>query len=88
MKNKIQFQYFKIKKDRQEYKGERYFKFSYECQSVTQIVIHTGEEKKGKNNTIGVYLINKMTFISNYMHFYVEPSTKKEFEKNFGTIKM
>lgn len=80
-------QYFKIRQSRVEYLGERYFKFNNDSEKVVQVCITCGDVKKGKSNTFGVYLISKMTLFSNYMApQYVEPVSKKEYEKQFKKV--
>ncbi len=90
-KNKMKGdQYFKIRKERQDYKGIRYFRFNYDTEKVVQVCSFTGDVKKGKSNTFGVYLIHRLTFFTNYLAInYCEPCTKREFEKAFEkTVKM
>ena len=86
----MNIQYFKVKKDRQEYLGERYFKVDFTSDSVIQACIQCGEVKRGKGNYFGVYLIGKLTFFSNYLaQSYVEQITKQEYEKHLKkTIKL
>ena len=80
-------QYFKVKKERIEYLGERYFKFNYNTEKVIQVCLTVGDVKKGKSNTYGVYLIHRMTFFSNYLATsYIEPCTKNEYEKQFNKV--
>lgn len=75
-------QYYKVKKKRQEYLGERYFKFNHNAEKVVQVCITCGDVKKGKSNTFGVYVIHKMTLFSNYLaQNYIEPCSKKEYKK-------
>jgi len=79
--------YFKVKKERTEYLGERYFKFNFNTEKAVQVCITCGDVKKGKSNTFGVYLICKMTLFSNYLApSYIEPCTKKEFNKQFDRV--
>lgn len=85
----MKHQYYKVKKDRQDYKGNRYFKFSPDSEKVIQVCVHPGEEKKGRTNSYGVYLIHRLTFLTNYFlgfESYVELCTKKEYEKAFNQI--
>jgi len=80
-------QFFKVKQDRLEYLGERYFKFNYTSEKVVQVCITCGDVKKGKSNTFGIYLIHKMTLFSNYLApCYIEPCTQKEFIKQFNKV--
>ena len=78
-------QYFQVRKEKREYLGERYFRFNWDAEKVVQVCLNNGSEfRRGKTNTIGVYLIHKMTLMSNYMAMnYVEPVTKAKFDKKF-----
>ena len=76
--------YFKIKKEKQEYHGVRYFKHIDYCDKVVQVCIFNGDVKKGKSNTFGVYLIARLTFLTNYLAMgYAVICTKREYDKNF-----
>ncbi len=80
-------EYFKVRKDRWEIWGERYFRLSWATDKVVQVCITTGDVKKGKSNTFGIYLICKLTLFSNYMaQGYVEKCDKKEFDKKFDQV--
>lgn len=82
-----QIQYFKTKPERIEYLGERYFKFSYNDDKTIQVCLSVGDVKKGKSNTFGVYLISKMTFLSNYfVTGYILPITQDEYEEQFKKV--
>lgn len=83
-------QYFKIRKEHIQYKGERYFRFNHHSEKTVQVCLFSGEEKKGKSNTFGTYLIHRLTFLSNYLAInYVEPCSKKEYQIKFNkAIKM
>lgn len=84
MKNDI---YFKIRKEYQDYKGERYFRFNHLSEKTTQVCVNHGCEKKGRTNAFGVYLIHRITFLSNYFSIhYTEPCTKKEYDKQFEKV--
>lgn len=80
--------FLKVRKERQEYLGVRYFKFNYDSQTVIQICVNVGATvKKGKANNVGVYMIHRMTLFSNYMAMdYTEPCSKKEYESKFNEI--
>lgn len=76
--------YFKIRKERFEYLGNRYFRIDYNSDTALQICLSCGDVKKGKANNFGVYLISKMTLFSNYLaQNYCEPITKKEFDNKY-----
>lgn len=80
-------QYFKVREQRHEYLGERYFKLNMYDEKVVQVCLTVGDIKKGKSNTFGVYLISKLTLVSNYMaQNYIEPCSKKEYEKQFKKV--
>ncbi len=76
-------QYFKIKKERHDYLGERFFKVDYDSDKVVQVCLSPGDVKKGKSNTLGVYAICKLTFFTNYAGRYVDKCTAKEYKKQF-----
>lgn len=81
------YQYYKVKKERQEYLGCRVFKVNFSFEEITQVCFSMGEVKKGKSNTPGIYFIHRLTFFSNYFSMgYVEPITKKEYEKYFKKV--
>jgi len=83
-------QYFKVKPEREEYLGRRYFRLNYEDSKTVEVCISCGDTKKGKSNTFGIYLITKLTFLSNYFATgYILPCSKKEFDEQFdSTVKM
>jgi len=86
-KIEIKYQYFKIIDSRTEWLGIRYFKYSPHSDKVVQVCVTTGEVKKGKSNTFGVYLIASLTFLCNYLAVgYCQPCTKKQYEKAFETV--
>lgn len=80
--------YFRITEKHKQYKGECFFKFDIHSEDVLVVrFIKSTEQGKGRANSIGVYLIARLTFLSNYLTMnYVEPSSKKEFDKKFTTI--
>lgn len=79
------YQYYKIKKEDERYKGVRYFKVGFHDTHCVQICFNEGDRKRGNGNMIGVYLITTFFFFSNYAHAYVTPCTKKEFDSKFKT---
>ena len=84
---RIQYQYFKTKKERYDYLGNRYFRVDFNSDTTLQICLSSGDVKKGKANNFGVYLISKLTLFTNYLaQNYCEPCTKKEFEKKFNLV--
>lgn len=86
----MNIEYYKIIKPRYEYLGIRYFKVDLRSESVIQIVELPGEPKKGRANALGIYLIARNTFISNYYSVgYAERCTKDQYNKAFQrTIKI
>lgn len=83
----LEDQYYKVKKDKRQYRGERYFKYNPNSEKVTQICVSPGEEKKGKSNTFGIYLIHKNTFLINYLTLgYVEKTNRMKYQHNFDKI--
>lgn len=81
-------QYFKIRPERQDYHGERYFKLSYDTRTCVQVCKGVGDSiKKGKANNIGVYMIHPLTLFSNYLALnYAIPAKKTEYEKAFNEV--
>lgn len=78
-------QFFRVKADRQEYLGERYFRYNVISEKVIQVCLGVGQIKKGKSNNIGIYMIHKMSFVSNYLSMnYVEIIPKKTYDKMFS----
>jgi len=84
----LQEVFMKVRKERQEYFGNRYFRYSYDSQTVVQVCVSVGETvKKGKANNIGIYVIHKMTLFGNYLAMnYTEPCSKKEYETKFNEV--
>lgn len=80
--------YYRIADARNEYLGVRYFKVVQErMDSVIQVVVNPGQERKGRGHTFGVYLISRITFFSNYLSMnYAVPCTKKEYDKSFEAV--
>ncbi len=81
------YQYFKTKKERYDYLGNRYFRVDFDSSKSLQICLSSGDVKKGKANNFGIYLIDKLTLFTNYLaQSYCEPCTKKEFDSKFNTV--
>lgn len=79
--------YYKIKEDRIEYLGNRMFRWDQRPNDVTQIYMGGGEPKKGRNASVGIYMISAPTFFSNYLAMgYAIPCTKREYIKAFKQI--
>lgn len=80
------YQYFKIKKENQHYKGVRYFRVNFDHENATQVCLSSGEPRRGMGQPIGLYLIAKTTFFQNYFQFYTEPATKAQYDKAIKQI--
>lgn len=88
MNSEIQtVQYYKVKSERQDYLGERYFRFDFQDEKAIQVCKSVGDVKKGKSNNFGVYMISKLTFLTNYFaQGYIIPCTKEEYEYWFDHV--
>ena len=75
--------YYKVKDIELEYKGERYYKVDGSKEHVLQICFNRGQMKKGRTNTVGMYNVQRMTFMSNDYEYYVEECTQEVFEEAF-----
>ena len=83
----MSYQYFRVTKKWRHYKGERYFRFDPYKDHVLQVCVGQGQKKKGRSNTIGLYEIARVTFLSNYFGMnMVESIPKSEFKKMFNKI--
>lgn len=66
-------------------KGERYFKMDNEInfpdnEKVIQVCVSPGSAKKGRANCIGVYVIRRLTLLSNYaFSAQLNKCSKKEY---------
>ena len=78
--------YYQIKKEHQIYLGVKLFRFELNNPHVTQIVLFSGQEKKGKGHYVGIYLISKESFLANYLGYYVDKCTKVKFDKAFNEM--
>lgn len=75
------FQYYRIDDRRIEYLGCRYFRVDLTSDSVIQVCVTNGEQKKGKGHYFGLYLISRTTFFTNYLGMgYAIPTDKEEYE--------
>jgi hypothetical protein len=87
MEPKFNWQYMVICDERREWLGHRYFKFSIHTDTVIQVVLSPGQEKRGRGNVFGVYCIARQTLFSNYLGMgYAIPTTKREYEKAFEKV--
>jgi len=79
--------YYRVIKERRDYKGDRYFKFNPMSDKVVQVCVNHGEDKRGRTNSFGICLIHRMTLLANYLSIgYVESCTKAEYDKNFNKV--
>lgn len=76
-------EYYQVKKEHQQYIGVKFFRFDHNNPHVTQIVVFNGEQKRGKGHYVGVYLITRESFLSNYFGYYVDKCSKSKFDKAF-----
>jgi hypothetical protein len=81
-------QFYKTRKERREYHGERYFQLAFDSETVLQVCVSPSTEmRRGRSNNIGVYIISRLTFVSNYFAMdYVEPCTRKVFVSQYNKI--
>lgn len=81
------WQYLVTFEPKREWLGHRYFKYSVHSDTVIQVVITPGVEKKGRGHVFGVYVISLQTLFSNYLGMgYAVPTTKKEYSKAFDKV--
>lgn len=86
-KQQIRYDYAITSDHRREYVGLRYFAHSIHTNDVIQVVVSTGDSRRGKSNCIGVYVISRTSFFSNYFGpGYVIPCDKKTYLKAFDKI--
>lgn len=79
--------YYMVRKEKQEYFGERYFAYSWDADKVIQVCIQRGDTKRGKTNAIGIYMISRITMLSNYQAMnYLTPITKHIYETKFNKV--
>lgn len=83
----MKYQYYRVRKEHRHYLGDRYFKFTHLADHTIQVCFSCGDIKKGKSNTFGVYLVHRLTFLTNYISMdRVEPCRKDVYEKKFNQI--
>lgn len=79
-----QFEYFKIKADRIENRGERYFKMKFGSNHVMQICLDDKTNtKRGRGHYIGIYKITRVTFFSNWYPIWIESCEENEYNEAF-----
>lgn len=87
MSKNIQYEYAITADHRRDYVGLRYFAHSIHTNDVIQVVISTGDSRRGKSNSIGLYVISRTSFFSNYFGpGYVKACSRKEFIKAFDKV--
>lgn len=76
----MHYAYYKIEKKHHEYHGIRFFRVSAIDDVLQCVLAHGSESRRGRTNNIGVYVISRTTFFSNYVPFgYAVPCKPKEF---------
>lgn len=75
-------QFFTIRDEKSEWLGDRSFRYNHVEGKVVHVCINPGPEHgKGKHHCIGINLLGKQTFLSNYLATnYVRLITKAEYE--------
>jgi hypothetical protein len=85
--SKLEWQYLVIAEHRREWLGLRYFKFNYHTDTVVQVCVSPGQEKRGRGHVFGTYVISRQTLFSNYLGMmYAIPTTKREYDKAFDKV--
>jgi hypothetical protein len=86
-KPKREFLYFKTVEQYHKWKGLRYFRMQPLDYEIIQVVLHAGEEKKGRGHSLGIMTLSKLTLFSNYLAMgYAMPCTKKEYDDAFMKV--
>lgn len=81
----LPFEYYKVKEKYIKYKGDRYFKFKWNSDKITQVCLETNNDtKRGKGHYVGIYRITRSTMFSNWYPNYVESCTEKEYNDAFN----
>lgn len=80
-------EYFKINPTNRICHGDRYFKVDHRSYESIQVCLSAGEVKKGRGHTFGIYLISRLTVLSNYIAIgYAVPCKKSEYERAFKKV--
>ena len=66
--------YYRIKPEREDHKGLRWFAFNPLYEKVLQIVEKSSARERGRTNLQGVYTIHRTTFTTNYFLYYTKPN--------------
>jgi hypothetical protein len=78
------FEFYKTKADKLNWRGDRYFKFSWNSNQAVQVCLEVeNDTKKGKGHYFGIYQISRVTLFSNWYPHWVEPCTEEEFYSAF-----
>lgn len=87
MKRKKTYLYFRTADQYKQYKGVRFFRMNPLDFDIVQVVLHAGEEKKGRGHSLGVMTLSKLTLYSNYLAMgYAIPCTEKQFTDAFNKV--
>jgi hypothetical protein len=79
-----EFEFYKVKDEQINWKGERYFKFQWNSNNVLQVCLEINNEtKRGKGHYVGIYKISRLTMFSNWYPNYVVPCQELEFNEAF-----
>lgn len=80
--------FFRVVPQYVSFKGDKFFKWDVKSGKVTQVCLSGAKSKRGhKHNTVGLHLIDKMTFFSNYLSGdFVEKAAKEDYETKFKEI--
>lgn len=77
-------EFYKTKADKVNWRGERYFKFSWNSNQAVQVCLEVeNDTKKGKGHYVGIYQISRVTLFSNWYPNWVESCTEEEFNIAF-----
>ena len=77
-------EYFRVKKQYHECRGEKYFCHYEFSDKVVQICFSYGNMKKGRTNSVGIYTIHLTSFMNSYNQGkYLEYVTPSQFKSAF-----
>ena len=84
LNEEAKFEFYKVKSDKIDHRGERYFKFKWNSNKVIQVCLEVnGDTKKGKGHYVGIYEISRVTLLSNWFPNYIESCSEEDFNKAF-----
>ena len=79
-----EFEFYKIKSDKVNWRGERYFKFRWNSNEVLQVCLEINNDtKRGKGHYVGIYKISRVSLFTNWYPQYVEICSENEFNIAF-----